>query len=84
MHFVDLIINYKGEAWQATKLIDDLLHAWELFIRYYTLIDMSDFRRAIGNRFASRETLATYTWNLDESVTTDMVRRSTERMQYDI
>ena len=82
--FVDLMINYKGEGWQATRLIDDLLQAWELFIRYYTSIDISVFRRDIGIRFASREKLSIYTSDLGESITNNMVQRSTERMHYDI
>lgn len=80
----DLIINYKGEDWQATTLIDDLLQAWELFIRYYTSIDLSEFHHEISKRFASRKMLSTYSAEVGEKCANDLVEKYTERQRYNI
>ncbi|WP_417380623.1 hypothetical protein [Gimesia sp.] len=84
LQFVDLIINYKGNAWQACLLIEDLLQVWEIFIRYYTTIEFPDFRERIGSKFASKASLSTYTCELGESIGQDLERKSTERKQYNI
>jgi hypothetical protein len=82
--FVDWVINYKGAAWQATLLIEDLLQLWEIFLRYYTTIEFPDFRKHIGSKFASNESLSTYACKLGETIDQDLERKSSERMHYNI
>lgn len=49
-HLVDSIpaINYEGETWAMTTLVDDLTQMWELFLRNYTDVDTTEFRVEIG------------------------------------
>lgn len=84
IHFFDLLINYKGEAWQATNLIRDLLHVWEIFLRYYSTVEFPAFRSQIGNRFDAQKELSTYRSDLEETIAEELKRKFEERLQYNI
>jgi hypothetical protein len=53
-HLIDAdpIINYEGERWQGSIIVDDLIQLWELFLRNHTDVDTTTFRVEIGKRLA--------------------------------
>lgn len=81
---VDLLINFKGEAWTASLLIEELLLIWELFLRTHTDLDISHFRRSVAVRIATREDNASYEVKFEEPFDSDLKEKWSERLKYEV
>jgi hypothetical protein len=81
---VDLLINFKGEAWTASLLIDELLLIWELFLRSHTDLDISHFRRSVAARIATREDNTRYEVTFEEPFDSDLKEKWNERLKYEV
>jgi hypothetical protein len=79
-----LTINYEGEPWAASELVDDLVQLWELFLRNHTTVDTSNFRVEIGKRLLAQQKLSTYTLPLPEETKAYLKSLSDERRTLDI
>lgn len=73
------IINYDGQPWQASTLIDDLLQIWELFLRNHTSVDTATLRAEIAKRLRASQGLSQYEIKIDSGIEAYLDQRATER-----
>ena len=53
-------VNYNGELFSLTQLIEDISQLWELFLRQHLQLPLTDFRVRLGTILLSRQGLSSY------------------------
>jgi hypothetical protein len=81
---VGFFINYDGNAWNPIELVEDLVQAWELFLRNHASVDTSEFRVGLGRRMLRRSQLSEYSAPLPAGLETVLKERAEEYSQLDI
>jgi hypothetical protein len=57
---VNAFVNYNGELFSLTQLIEDISYLWELFLRHHSQLSFTDFQVRLGRILLSRKGLSTY------------------------
>ena len=65
-------------------LEDDLVQAWEIWLRNYTDIDTRRFREEIGKLLSAQRELTTYTWEIPKGLEAYAAKLSKERSTLDL
>ena len=65
---VRAMINYEGDLFDSVELIESLIRIWEMFLRYHTKHDLSQFVGMINSVFARREGKSIYSVKIPNGV----------------
>ena len=78
------LINYEGDAWQATSLADDLCQLWELFLRNHTSVNTREFRVELAKLLLKRKELSVYSTRLPDGIKPYLQEWADDRKHLDV
>ena len=78
------MINYEGELFDSVELIETLIRIWEMFLRYHTKHDLSQFIEQINRVFACRKGDWLFSSRIPNGVLNDARIRADERKQFKV
>ncbi len=53
-------VNYGGDLFQLSQIIEDICQVWELFLRHHSPLSLTEFRVRLGRVLLSKKGLRTY------------------------
>ncbi len=77
-------VNYEGELFSLTQLIEDIAHLWELFLRHHSQISLIEFQVRLGRILLSRKGLSTYTFPMPTGVEAWAQQEAERRKKLDL
>lgn len=60
------IVNYNGELFSLTEMIEDISQLWELFLRHHSPLSLTEFQVRLGRILLSRKGMSTYTFTIPD------------------
>lgn len=81
---VTQIVNYKGDLFQLSTLIEDIMFMWVLFLRYHTVLNLQDFYVRLVGIFISRSKMIIYSAPAPIGLKERGKREAERRKQLDI
>ena len=65
---VAALVNYGGDLFQLSQIIEDMCQLWELFLRHHSPLSLTEFQVRLGRILLSRKCLSTYSAPLPAGV----------------
>jgi hypothetical protein len=81
---IAVTINYAGELFSLTQLIEDISQLWELFLRYHTRISITDFQVRLGRILLARKGLSTYSAPMPDGLRGWAQEQANQRKRLDL
>lgn len=78
------LVNYSGDLFSLTEMIEDILQLWELFLRHHSPLSLTDFQVRFGRILLSRKGMRTYSAPLPAGLEVWAQQEADRRKQLDL